>query len=435
MRTFVDIFTIVISIAFLFLSIKRIRNSSRYIIHIIFFIFYVFPIVLNYTIGFQHYIHQGFYISYDDILTCIVYDIGVVICQLILLFSFKHQKRKQTATNNTPAGKNYILLLFIVALAPTVLTVVLLGKPAMLYTFQWREYGLFSTAGSYAQIEKITYLGISCAIMILLHPEGKVILWPRLLSIVLIFFNVCIQGKRGIMFFTLLNVLINMFFIYMHIKGKIAKRIYVLTTSAVSLFFAVYMISMSINVKLERGYQEEDYDRLYNSVRVDFFRDDRVKLAIYSELYPEKMEMLDYYGQTFMSNPMYFFPLYYLIQPLNLNIHSYQEYLSYATAGHAHPTFTKASDSTSLNFMTPTIFAEFISNFGILLGFILYPLMCIWISSVVDRFRYPMNSFILCSFLLLNLFSFNYIALYLEFILLLCFIEKNRIREPLKICR
>ena len=39
-------------------------------------------------------------------------------------------------------------------------------QPAMLMAFQWRELGIFSTSGSYATIEKITYIAVSCSVLL-----------------------------------------------------------------------------------------------------------------------------------------------------------------------------------------------------------------------------------------------------------------------------
>ena len=46
--------------------------------------------------------------------------------------------------------------------------------------------------------------------------------------------------------------------------------------------------------------QIDDWEQVYHNMRVDFGRDDVTKMAIYAELYPDELEILDYPFQSFL---------------------------------------------------------------------------------------------------------------------------------------
>ena len=73
-----DIFTIFLSIYFLLQAVKHLAGKSIFIIYILLYAFYILPLDLDYLISFPAYLnprHHGFYISYDDALTRVIYDI------------------------------------------------------------------------------------------------------------------------------------------------------------------------------------------------------------------------------------------------------------------------------------------------------------------------------------------------------------------------
>lgn len=435
MREFFDICTIIISTFFLVHSIKRILVSSRYLIYLLVFALYILPIYLDYFVGFQEHARYGFYVVMPDVATACVYDVGLIVASLIILF-FRVPKQSSFFTNlqvqktNSEVG-TYKFWLFVGMMLPAFFTVFLLRQPRMLYTFQWRELELFNIGGSYSNVEKLTYFGISCAVMLLTDKNGKMLSLTRLAALLFLFVNICIQGKRGIMFFAIINIVVNLFLIYVSLgRDKKARKLFGMVSVVVIAFFAAYMVVMSVVVKVEqRGYNEDDSAALYTSTRIDFFRDDRMRMAIFAELHPEKMTILEHKGQTIIPTILSIIPLNYLADALDIPTPSYQQFLSCANAG---TKFNHSPHADNPNFMTVTIFAELISNFGILLGVLLFSFLCVWFSKVIDRYTYPLNSFIICTFILLNLFNIPYLMLYAEIVLVLCIINKTRKQKLVK---
>lgn len=72
-------------------------------------------------------------------------------------------------------------------------------------------------------------------------------------------------------------------------------KLYVVGALAILLIGA---FSQYYQTGVRDAYAEADSSRIYRGIRVDYGRDSRIKMAIYAELYPEEMQILDYRGQT-----------------------------------------------------------------------------------------------------------------------------------------
>ena len=412
-----DIFTIFLSIYFLLQAVKHLAGKSIFIIYILLYAFYILPLDLDYLISFPAYLnprHHGFYISYDDALTRVIYDFALLWTQFCVIRYFKGKKIVVT-TEKKNSKKNYAKYLIAGMALPPILTIVVLHNPAMLYTFQWNELDTFTIHRLFSYVEQLTYIGICCAVLYLFSDKHKKVKWIlNVIALLFIYINICIQGKRGILFFALV-----MFFLVVFLKNnkesgfnlfKIRNIIIVIVGLAVCFF----MIAMSIDVKLERGYAE---DMIVDALRVDFFRDDRVRMAIFSELYPNRMHILDWYGQTIFYNITHIWPINLIcINFFGMRLLNYQQFISAAIQGIRF---------TEKGYMTPTLFAEGISNIGIVLGIFIMPFICIWFSKQIDKYPYPLNALIIASFLLLNMFSVNYIMLFLELSFILCLTSRS----------
>ena len=299
---------------------------------------------------------------------------------------------------------------------PAVLSIVVLQNYGILYTFQWNELGMFPIHRLFSYVEQLSYIGVCCSILMLFHQHKKYSIIINLISLLFLYVNICIQGKRGILFFSLVVIIIVYFYKKLN-SGE--KLISVKTIGIFSVFvaFVAFMIYFSIYIKMERGYAE---DYLYDTLRVDFFRDDRIRIAIFSELYPERLKMLDYPLQTFIYNVCQIWPLNLIVISMGVVILNYQQFLSSAVQG---------TQFDLHGYMTPSMFGEWVSNIGIILGIFAIPYICLWFSNQVKKYPYPLNVLIISSFLLLNMFSMGYIVLFLETTVILCIMYKINKRE------
>ena len=117
--------------------------------------------------------------------------------------------------------------------------------------------------------------------------------------------------------------------------------------------------------------QIEDGEQVYHNMRVDYGRDDVTKMAIYAELYPDELEILDYPFQSFLfTSTMYV--------PRELWSDKPWPYAVYATAALMQIKSQYVGWS-----MTTGILDESIANVG-WLGFLLGPLLITWVVRIGD---------------------------------------------------
>jgi len=169
-----DIAAVVLSLILLIKNFKRITLSSRYLIYFLFLFYYVIPIFLDVFIMRPEYtksIYRGFNLTRDDDLARCFYDVLVVHSQFVILgfrrwkTSPKYMESLKVSVLEEKMETNRFtmdLFIFIGAVLPILLTVILPVNKGALYVFQWREYGIFDYSKYLAFVEKFTYIGISC---------------------------------------------------------------------------------------------------------------------------------------------------------------------------------------------------------------------------------------------------------------------------------
>ncbi len=432
-----DLITFFLSTFWLISNFKRIGNNSRFLICALVYVFYIIPLGMDWLYQMANYSYVsdrvGFIWPRHDFLTVLIYDLGMLYTQYYILYG-KHKGKEGGRRYIVQTDKNEKLcrlLMFIFMVLPAFATIVLVREPGMLYIMQWRELHLFPDEGSYATIERFAYLGISCSVFILFDKNDKGFFslktLIRLMAIAFLYMNICIQGKRAILFYAIINIMV---MLYIHLvdlikSQKNLRRVkrYVIIASVLVLVGSYIMVSITSAVKTERTNGLIDDATMYTTTRIDFFRDDRVRMAIYYSIRPNELSICDFPCQTFIRDFMSFIPLNYVQDKLDWNSASYQTRFTHALC-HVDPGVK--IDVKEYSFMTVTFFAEMISNLGFLIGIILLPLFCLWFVKMIDKYPYPYNAFIICCFILMNLFDFTYISVVVEFTFILCWLYRKK---------
>lgn len=419
-----DIITIIITILLCVKYFKEMVRSSRYIVYFLLVILYIVPIVLDYTIGLPTYTrvsYSGFNKTYNDELTRIIYDIAIIFCQIVILRFHRDrikQDEEQEQSYNYNANEyegQFRLFLIIFMVLPILLTIIFPVNKSILFSFQWREFGRFPTDKYTSMLEKFTYPGVVACALLFFEKRNKV--YFRILCIIFMLMNICIEGKRSILFFLLVTVvLIQIPGLKSNTLSTLEKRrkLILLGVFAIAIIAAIVIATIFVKIN-NRGYSLLESDLLYTTIRVDLFRDDRVRMAIYSILHPTEMRILDFPGQTILPIPTWFFPIDYILTKIGIDFPSYQVYFSSALRG--------VLVSRDVAYMTPCLFAELISNFGFF-GIVIMPFICVGFSNLADRQKYPYNVLVLVSFLALQLYTTRYIV-YLYEMVLIIFLSKK----------
>lgn len=400
--TIIDIITIVISSIIAYSCFKKISGNMYCIIYAIFFIFYVFPLFLDYIVLFPDYSLQkryyGFNLSYRDSYTRIVYDVLLIIIQ----YAFSRKVRQHVNCENRPGIFNNDHLWFLVLgmIIPTILVFILGINYNILFSFGWREMELYTYNSATHIVEEFSYFGVFSSILLLFNKKKRTV-FINTLCFIFLYINLCLQGKRSILFFAIVIACILLIPGVRDVKRKDKKKM--LLVAALSIIGVAIMIGLTIYVKVSvRGWDENDAVDLYTMTRIDFFKDDRVRFAIYSFLYPEKVTILKEFGQTVFPTITWFYPLNSILAQNGYVYLNYQEYFSSAL-----------QDVVSHAFMTTCYFAELISNFGVLGPILMYILMVLF-ARYASNSNYIKRMMLLVCFMALQMYTTQYLAMFFE---------------------
>lgn len=435
MIVFVDILTIVFTVIVICKNYKKFTNSSLYLIYFTFVILYVLPILLDYIIGFNEYLPEcnGLEISREDYLTSLIYDAFVIYVQLVLMTNrnkkYTHSVSfKKSLTIGVSNISNRITKYLLLGTLAAPFWMIINSASHLLFFFQWRELKVIDLPSGYAVAECLSYIGISCSILLIfkkINSKRLLVYLQRIVYILLLYMNICIEGKRAVLFFALCNIVIVILFNY-YFKRDLnlgQKILYRRGFSIMIVLFSIYMIGATLDTHTTRG----GNDNKITSARVDFLRDDRVRMAIYAELYPSEMQITQHVLQTLPDDLFSCFPLNFLKSRIDRDFVMYQTRFTCAMAGES--TTNISNDlKERYSFMTVSFLAEIISNLGILLGLICIPFFLLWFVNLINRYPSPINILIFNSFFLLNLFDFSYICYYIQLTLLLMFMYKRNIK-------
>lgn len=418
MVIWLDWITIIISTALLAKNFKKVAFESKYIIYFLFYLFYVAPLYLDCIFSppvYTDWLGRGFSVSAADSTTRIIYDIVIIFIQIYLLSNrISGKKEYQNKVNKNEITNGTLAALYLGMILPTLITAVASSHKFILYTLQWREFFDASVVARYTYFEKMSYIGVACSIVILLMRNKKHPIFENILSIIFLYTSVCIEGKRSIIFFALLMVLLIKIPGVLNAELTVAERRKKLFKLICLGVFAVsIMIGLTMYVKItSRGYNAFDAVELYTTTRIDFLRDDRARLAIYSLLHQDTSLMLDRPLQTILNMPLFLFPIDYFLNMAHITVDTYSMFLTSNLLGYR-----------SKAIMTPALFAELISNLGVF-AFLLMPMICRWFAKKSDEYDYPQKVFILTCFVLLQMYDSAYIAYFLEFTIIICLMNK-----------
>lgn len=428
-----DIITMIITAYLCVKNIKSLYKSRKYIVFYFVVLIYVIPLFLDYLVGFPVYDearYSGYNLSEYDTVTRCLFDAFVVFVELMILkwgkneINLEQDERRYSVYTSDRLIESMSIrrVLYIVTIGSIVLAFIFLRRVDILTTPLWREVFFDTNISGYATFERLSYVGIACGVVLFMAKNISLI--GRIIGIVCTYFNICIEGKKSAIIFVLVLVFIVLILRLPSRETSIGKKRKTLLRYAfIGAVLVFLIIRITVYVKINsRGYIADDAIRMYTAFRIDVFRDDRVRMAIYSLLHSDRYQGVPFPGQTYLISVLYLFPLDYIFGSLGLkrilNMHAYSDYLSAALYG--------GTVETVAGFMTPAIFAELIANFSFL-GVLLFPLICIWFANKLDKYDYPINVFILASFVMLQMYSLSYIAYLLEFTLLLCLSTKIRL--------
>lgn len=418
MLTFFEIATLLISVFWLISLLKKLGLQSMSIIYCIFWVVCVLPLALDYLIGRPEYNPNAYMLFVDacyDGTTRFLYCIYLLITQMIMKYYERKSEKKQKSfsnkssvkisqTENLIDKKSFQRILFCMAIAVPILTVLFRVPILYLFSLSWRYEGLDLTSlTGYGTLERMSYIGIVAAAVLFFLKKN---IPARLFMTVLLYMNVCIEGKRSALFFALAAIVL----CYIEFSTSRNKKFWLYFGGIVII---VIVVNLTFFIQSTfRGYSS--FAELYRMFRIDLFRDDTIKSAIYSLLHPSKVQILDYPFQSVIMQIGFLFPLVFTGIPRV----SYETYLTAALK------YRGIDELVNGVRMTPSLYDCGIANFGFL-GFFVGGIVAILFAKYMNKCEHYWNPIIACGFMLYSMYSFAYICWYFEFFFMIYWVHKH----------
>lgn len=386
-------------------SIYKVGLKPFTALQILFFFVFIFPLMLDVFFGAPVYASfPGFYEAENSKLTSYIYNLFIL---FVSFFNWFARGKKTIEVSFRDTGIKFDIFLLLLMFIPIFLFLlspdqsyykIYGGNPARNYSVEAASFHGFINVSSFISV-------IFGAYLISKYFSKNILFGVFLCAIV--FIDFWLNGKRTIVL--LFSFFLGLFF---WLNYKNLKTVFLIFT----LFFSFLIFSNWYQSNVRDFGDQVSVEENYENIRIDFFRDQRVKMAIYSELYPHHMKILSYPGQSFV-----FVSTFYI--PRSIWLDKPYPYAQYFTSA------LYFSDAKLWGWgMTTSIYDEFIANFGFFGVIILQVLLFYYFKSV---YKVNSNYFKVFSlFLVMLLFMVQIIAFMAIYIFwLMWFLKlKNKFR-------
>lgn len=348
------------------------------------FFFCGLPIAFDYIFGAPRYVWQpGFAVAATDPPTVLAYCLYASLCPVIWLLHGRRPKHAQEPVWWS-CTSGLLLRVRVASLGLSLLPflLVLLTPDRELYL----HYAI-TVRGLIGEDASIWHpvIGAAAVVAVLataiyISTLKTVQLHHYLLPIAVVPFCCWISGKRTIVAVSLV-VLGYVLWSRQVLRGR---RLYLALALGLLLLVAFSFYYQS-NVRYANNpLLFSGAETRYESFRIDFFRDDRIKMALYAELHPDEMQILEYRGQSVLFNLVF-------MLPRSLWPDKPWPYAVYFTS-----TMLQMYPARWLGWgMTTSWLEEAIANFG-WLGVLVGPLSLSTLCRMGEAFRWPALSLLTC---------------------------------------
>lgn len=289
-------------------------SGSRSTVDFVFpvhFFFCGMPLLLDTCLGVPEYnLFPGFGWAAADARTCIIYAIYVAICPMIWLWVGKTQGSPTSPSRMQGPPKRRQLSelmrwLLVLGLVLPIILVAISPDPSMYINYTTGGRSLYDR-----HAEKLFHIlvGRACqlslfAAAVLLYFAPHVV--TRLVVLTPFVSAACwINGKRNAVAYA---IMLGLYTLWRRgtLRGKRLLIVGVVTCSAFGAFSVYYQTKLRFS---DTFVQRKDSHFWYENFRIDYGRDHVIKLAIFAELYPDKVQILDYRGKSALIMATLFIP-------------------------------------------------------------------------------------------------------------------------------
>jgi len=364
----IEVLTICWTTFWAYVAIKRLIAGTRasiLFVYLIFYVFYTVPLILDLTLGLPEYPQQpAFYDASRDATVRILYCIFINFLPAFWLRKERRSVRVVSASSGTPPSSVLSGVFLLGTFAPIFL--VFFAPQPHVYV----QYG-FIISDDIALPVLVFHQAINAATMLAVFFAAGFVACAvkpkRALLYVspLVVASAWLNGKRNIVALAVV-LLIAALWYRRELNGK--RLIQALCLSA--LFLATFSYEYQSHLR-DKSIQSSSSDELYENFRMDYSRDSRLKMALYAELHPSRLQILEYRGESILFDLVFWAP------------RSMWPDKPYPYAVYFTPAMLGQKVSLLGWGMTTSILDEAVANaswFGLILG----PLFMFWICKIGD---------------------------------------------------
>lgn len=288
-------------------ALARGDRRSVLFVTLVFAFFFGVPQVLDLLVGSPMFTYQrGFVVSQYDRTTNLIYLAYIALAPVVMLAAGGASRVDDQRVPSVPL-RGWIRLFSWGAMIALPFVVLLSPEPE-----QYARYATFvgQSAGVNPQYHVLVSLaallaGIA-AVVVLTAPNTLPIL--RVATLPFLGMAIWVQGKRSIVALALL-LLIYLLWTRGYLRGRRFVVALVAAVAVLGLFSYSYQSAVR-GVGDDRPMRQDDLANspAYVGFRVDYGRDAVTKQAIYAELHPDEIQILEYRGQSLLFDLTFFVP-------------------------------------------------------------------------------------------------------------------------------
>lgn len=355
-------------------AVRSILRGTKYSINFVMLVFYVFfilPLAFDSVLGVPKYTYElSFSIATADLYTNILYALYVSIVPVI----WHMTAVRKTMGSGFKQGSSHLFsnYIYITMMVSPIFLLFFSPNPEIYLNYGAAILGFPSPEGEqfHSLISAATFFSVmSFSFLLIKQKELSLLFFMRFGPFLLA--TLWMNGKRNIVIWALVLVL------YALWKRRTMQPKQILL---MSLLFLTVGIGFSALYQQAFRYDDlkvDSWEDVYTNMRVDYGREDVTKMAIYAELNPSELTILDYRGQSMLYNLLFFVPREvwpgkpwpYAVYATSALIRIPPQYVGWG--------------------MTTGILDESIANFG-LLGMLVGPLFISIVCRVGDRDQEPL---------------------------------------------
>ena len=301
MIQYVQLATLVWLTCALIISLRRIAAGDRSTILVVFLVFYAFfalPLFYDLVLGSPSYLDEpGFVYAERDVAVGVIYCLFIALVPIVWSGFLRTDKTRHFRSEEALRKLRRLRLPLVFVLFIPIVLIWWAPDPALYLTYAVAvTENLGKTLTDISQFH--SYVMASSFVAAIAGAglvAGAKRPWRCLMLVTpFVAAAVWLNGKRAV-----LAVAVVMMMTGLWLSGRLRGRKILIAAAASVLLIACFSYWYQLSVR-DIGPSIGANSGIYENFRVDYSRDSRVKMAIFAELHPSTMSILEFRGQSFL---------------------------------------------------------------------------------------------------------------------------------------